>query len=312
MSDSTPDLAAVVRSFASVPGGLLPALHAVQRSVGHVPRSLIPELARTFGLGEAEVHGVLTFYHDFRTGPLAGPDVQVCRGEACQARGGRATWEAALDAADGQDVEVREVFCLGLCAQGPTVAVDGRLHVGVDAADAVGIVGHAVRQRAVPPRQDPPTPGDVVVYVPRDAAALAVGADDVATMIEADERATVVRTGSRGMLWLEPMVEVATPRGRIAYGPVTTRDVPRLLATGMLDGADHALCLGPVEELDWLRRQRRVTFARVGVVDPRDAADYEAHGGLAGLRRALALAPADVVAEVTAFAVGAVLPSPPA
>ena len=300
MSDSTPDLAAVVRSFASVPGGLLPALHAVQRSVGHVPRSLIPELARTFGLGEAEVHGVLTFYHDFRTGPLAGPDVQVCRGEACQARGGRATWEAALDAADGQDVAVREVFCLGLCAQGPTVAVDGRLHVGVDAADAVGIVGHAVRQRAVPPRQDPPTPGDVVVYVPRDAAALAVGADDVATMIEADERATVVRTGSRGMLWLEPMVEVATPRGRIAYGPVTTRDVPRLLATGMLDGADHALCLGPVEELDWLRRQRRVTFARVGVVDPRDAADYEAHGGLAGLRRALALAPADVVAEVTA------------
>ena len=272
----------------------------MQSAAGYVPRSLIPQLARTFRLGEAEVHGVLTFYHDFRTEPLAGPDVQVCRGEACQARGGRATWAAALDAADGQDVSVREVFCLGLCAQGPTLAVDGRLHVGVDAADAVGIVGHAVRQRVVPPREDPPTPGQVVVYVPRDAAALAVGADDVATVIEADDRATVVRTGSRGMLWLEPLVEVATPSGRVAYGPVTARDVPRLLAAGMLDGADHPLCLGPVEELDWLRRQQRVTFARVGVVDPRDAADYEAHGGLDGLRRALSMAPAEVVAEVTA------------
>ncbi|MFJ3669751.1 formate dehydrogenase beta subunit [Streptomyces sp. NPDC090106] len=143
------------------------------------------------------------------------------------------------------------------------------------------------------------------IYVPRDSAARSVGADEVAQALrqaseQGDVDLDVVRNGSRGMLWLEPLVEIVTPEGRVGYGPVAPEDVDGLLAAGLLDGADHPLRLGLVDELPWLARQNRVTFARVGVTDPLSTDDYLAHGGLTGLRAALALAPADVVAEVTA------------
>ncbi|MCX5330160.1 MULTISPECIES: NADH-quinone oxidoreductase subunit NuoF [unclassified Streptomyces] len=149
-----------------------------------------------------------------------------------------------------------------------------------------------------------PSHSAVTVYVPRDSAARSVGADEVAGALQraatrGDFAIDVLRNGSRGMLWLEPMVEVATPRGRVGYGPVTPEDVDGLLAAGLLDGADHPLRLGLVDELPWLARQNRVTFARVGVIDPLSPQDYVEHGGLTGLRAALELAPADVVAEVT-------------
>ncbi len=142
------------------------------------------------------------------------------------------------------------------------------------------------------------------VYVPRDAAARSVGADEVAQQLqravfEGELDVDVVRNGSRGLLWLEPLVEVVTPEGRIGYGPVTPDDVPDLLAAGLLDGGEHPLRLGPVGQLPWLARQNRVTFARVGVTDPLSPEDYEAHGGLQGLRAALEMTPADVVTEVT-------------
>lgn len=148
------------------------------------------------------------------------------------------------------------------------------------------------------------TRNTATVYVPRDAAARSVGADEVAQQIqlaaiEGGFGVDVVRNGSRGLLWLEPLVEVVTPEGRIGYGPVTPEDVPDLLAAGTLDGADHPLRLGPVDQLPWLARQNRVTFARVGVTDPLSPEDYEAHGGLQGLRAALEMEPADVVTEVT-------------
>ncbi|WP_046256162.1 formate dehydrogenase beta subunit [Streptomyces sp. WM6386] len=149
-----------------------------------------------------------------------------------------------------------------------------------------------------------PSHSATTVHVPRDSAARSVGADEVAGALQraaarGDFAIDVVRNGSRGMLWLEPMVEVATPRGRVGYGPVTPEDVDGLLAAGLLDGADHPLRLGLVDELPWLARQNRVTFARVGVIDPLSPQDYVEHGGLLGLRAALELAPADVVAEVT-------------
>ncbi|MFT3664078.1 formate dehydrogenase beta subunit [Piscinibacter sp.] len=141
------------------------------------------------------------------------------------------------------------------------------------------------------------------VYVPRDAAALAAGADEVAERIAAEAAARgraihLVRNGSRGMFWLEPLVEVATPLGRVAYGPVTADDVPGLFDAGLLEGAAHALCHGATERIPYLAKQERLTFARVGVTDPLSLADYEAHEGWAGLRRALALAPAAIVQEV--------------
>jgi len=143
----------------------------------------------------------------------------------------------------------------------------------------------------------------VTVYVPCDSSARSVGADEVADRISAAAASgraiRLVRNGSRGLLWLEPLVEVLTADGRIGYGPVQPEDVDGLLASGMLDGGDHPLRLGPVEDLPWLADQTRLTFARVGVVDPRAADDYQSHGGLRGLQRAVEMAPADVVAEVT-------------
>ncbi len=142
------------------------------------------------------------------------------------------------------------------------------------------------------------------VYVPRDAAARSVGADEVAAAIAtaaaaAGRPVTIVRNGSRGMLWLEPLVEVETAAGRLAYGPVTPDDVAGLVAAGLLDGAEHPLGLGLTDELPWMRAQERVTFARVGLIDPLSLEAYEAQGGWAGLRRALAMTPAEVVKEVT-------------
>jgi formate dehydrogenase iron-sulfur subunit len=144
----------------------------------------------------------------------------------------------------------------------------------------------------------------VTVYVPRDSAARSVGADEVAdSLARAAARQgrpiRVVRNGSRGMLWLEPLVEVATPDGRIGYGPVAASDVDGLVAAGLLDGAELPQRLGVVEELPWLATQNRVTFARMGVTDPLSPDDYLRHGGLVGLVRALESSPAEVVAEVT-------------
>jgi formate dehydrogenase iron-sulfur subunit len=141
----------------------------------------------------------------------------------------------------------------------------------------------------------------VTVYVPRDSAARSVGADEVAAELSEllGDRIRLVRNGSRGMLWLEPLVEVETAEGRVAYGPVQPADVVSLLDCGLLEGGDHALRLGRTDQIQWLSSQQRVTFTRVGVTDPLAPADYVAHGGLAGLRRALALDPEQVVEEVT-------------
>jgi formate dehydrogenase iron-sulfur subunit len=144
----------------------------------------------------------------------------------------------------------------------------------------------------------------ITVYVPADAVALALGADAVAKAIgdEAQRHGKVVRivrNGSRGMFWLEPLVEVATPHGRIAYGPVAATDVAGLFDHGFLEGNAHPLCLGPADEIPYLARQRRVTMKRVGITDPRSLADYLAHGGGLGLAKARAMAPTEIVQAVT-------------
>ncbi len=141
-------------------------------------------------------------------------------------------------------------------------------------------------------------------YIPCDSTALALGADAVARSIVAESAqrqldVTIVRNGSRGLFWLEPMIEVATPGGRIAYGPVAATDIPSLLDAGLLTGGAHALCLGPVEDIPYLKRQQRISLRRVGVTDPLSVEDYLAHGGTLGLRRALDMTAAEIVKEVT-------------
>jgi formate dehydrogenase iron-sulfur subunit len=144
----------------------------------------------------------------------------------------------------------------------------------------------------------------VTLYVPCDAAALALGADEVASAIiqQAAKHGldiNIVRNGSRGLFWLEPVVEVVTAQGRIAYGPVTAADVPKLFAADFLQGGKHALRLGDIEAHPYLAQQQRVSLRRVGVVDPRSLADYLAHGGGKGLAAARAMQPAAIVQAVT-------------
>ena len=148
----------------------------------------------------------------------------------------------------------------------------------------------------------------VLVFVPCDALSIALGADEVAERIigEAAARSldvTVVRNGSRGLYWLEPMIEVDVDGTRHAYGPVDADDIPQMLDAGLLDAGSHRTGLhrtelGPTDQIPELARQTRLTFERVGVVDPRSLDDYLAHGGFQGLRRALAMSPGDVVDEV--------------
>jgi formate dehydrogenase iron-sulfur subunit len=145
-----------------------------------------------------------------------------------------------------------------------------------------------------------------VVRVPVDTAARSVGADEVAAAIE-HQTATrgidvsVVRTSSRGALWLEPLVEVLTVDGPMAYGPLEVADVRALLDTGWPHerAPEHPRALGPVADIDWLARQDRLLFARAGETEPLSTLDYETHGGLSGLRRAVTMTPADVVEEVS-------------
>ncbi|MEA3107175.1 MAG: formate dehydrogenase iron-sulfur subunit [Gammaproteobacteria bacterium] len=143
------------------------------------------------------------------------------------------------------------------------------------------------------------------IYVPRDAAALGVGADQTAQaiVVEAQRRGIdveLIRNGSRGLLWLEPLVEVDVAGTRVAYGPVQAHDVAALFEAGFTAGHPHPLGHGATEQIPYLKRQERLTFARVGLTDPRSLSDYLVHGGYRGLRTALALKPDDIVARVTA------------
>jgi formate dehydrogenase iron-sulfur subunit len=144
----------------------------------------------------------------------------------------------------------------------------------------------------------------IKIYVPRDSAALAVGADEVARTIAKEAAAKkigieIIRTSSRGMFWLEPFVEVDTPKGRVGFGPVRPGDVKGLFKAGFHEGKKHRLGHGAVDALPYLKNQERLTFARAGITDPLSIADYRAHGGFEGLAKALRLSGADVVKEVT-------------
>jgi len=141
------------------------------------------------------------------------------------------------------------------------------------------------------------------VFVPADTTACALGADAVAALITeiAGSRGIdieLVRNGSRGAFWLEPLVEVETEAGRMAFGPVTPDEVAGLFESGFPRETDHALALGPVTEIDWLASQQRITFARAGWIDPLSLADYRATGGYKGLEHALKITPQAIVDAV--------------
>ena len=142
------------------------------------------------------------------------------------------------------------------------------------------------------------------IYIPRDSSALAVGAEKVAATVALEAKARgldveMIRNGSRGLYWLETMIEVATEQGRVAYGPVKVKDVASLFDADFIHGKPHPLYLGFTEEIEWLKKQQRLTFARVGITDPVSLEDYLAHDGYRGLKNALKLSGADIVKIVT-------------
>ncbi len=308
-----------LHAHAHQPGALLPVLHDLQDRLGHIPPEAWAPVARALRLSQAEVHGVLSYYAHFRRTPPGRRVIQVCRAESCLACGADTLLEQAEALLgctlhhtrhDGE-VTLEPVACLGLCAASPALAVNGQPHARLSPSGLEAVFSHA------PPTDPSPDPLRSVsanepplrVWIPRDATAIALGADDVAQALkaagaQAPRAVEVVRNGSHGLFWLEPMIEVETPLGRQAFGPVTAADLPSLLEAGLLSGGDaparhHPLSLGPTQALSALAGQQRLTFARVGVVDPLSLEDFERHGGGSGLRQALAMTSEQIVDAVT-------------
>jgi len=307
-------VSAAIERHAHRPGALLPLLHEVQQRLGYLPEDCVAPIARALNLSRAEVHGVITFYRDFRRQPPGRRIVQVCQAEACRSMGGERLMAHACGrlgcapygrSGDGE-FSLEPVYCLGQCASAPAAVIDGQVHARMTATRFDELLDHGSRPLPCPS----PAGGEgkdkrtgITVCVPCDSTALAVGAGDVAAAIAAQAAARgievdLVRNGSRGMFWLEPLVEVATSSGRVGYGPVSVHEVASLFDAGFLAGGAHPLALGLIDELTWLKPQQRLTFARVGLTDPQSLADYEAHEGFLGLRRALAMTPEAIVAEV--------------
>jgi formate dehydrogenase subunit gamma len=141
-AQKTADISHLVTQFQSVPGGLLPLLHAIQGELGYVPESTVPAIATGLNLSRAEVHGVISFYHDFKTHPVGRHRVQICRAEACQSMGSRQLEAHAKQAlgidyhettADGS-ISLEPVYCLGNCACSPSVRINDDIVARVDAA----------------------------------------------------------------------------------------------------------------------------------------------------------------------------------
>ena len=132
-------LAEIIADHAHREGPLLPILHACQHAFGCVDAAAEAQIAKALNLSRAEVHGVVSFYHDFTPAPDPRPAVELCRAEACQARGVEALVAAAQGAAGGR-VNLKTVYCLGLCSAGPAARVGDTLHARLDEAALVALV----------------------------------------------------------------------------------------------------------------------------------------------------------------------------
>ena len=131
-------IAEILRRHEGRAGALLPILNEVQAALGHVPAAAVPLIAEALNLSRADVHGVVTFYHDYKSAPAGRPVIKLCRAEACQARGVEAL--APVFETD-ERIEVETVYCLGLCASGPSAMVGDRVFARLDEAGARKLIG---------------------------------------------------------------------------------------------------------------------------------------------------------------------------
>ena len=313
------EIPALVAEMGQRPGALLPILHALQDRFGYIPKTSIVMIAQGLNLSRAEVHGVVSFYHFFRTSPPGRHVIQICASESCQATGGRALEAHARlrlgidfhETTPDGEVTLEPVYCLGNCACSPAIRVNRAVH-GPMSPQAFDQVLADLPSRDPHPSAweiDLPiaTDADAVIklYVPRDTTTIALGADEVAAGLHSGIVAqglplSIVRNGSRGLYWLEPMLELETDAGRIAFGPIQVAGVEAFLESKpWLHPSKHPQYLGLTEDIPFLKHQQRLTFGRVGRIDPLSLSDYEAEEGFVGLRRALSISPEAIVREVT-------------
>lgn len=127
-------VAGIIAQQRTRPGALLPILHAIQDAVGYVPADSVIQIALALNLSRAEVHGVITFYHHFRTTPPPRHSIQICRAEACQSMGGERLAdhvEKKVSGCKSGEYDLQPVYCLGLCANAPALMIDETLHARV-------------------------------------------------------------------------------------------------------------------------------------------------------------------------------------
>lgn len=144
----------------------------------------------------------------------------------------------------------------------------------------------------------------ISIYIPRDTAAIAMGVEELIEPILAQAKTqgielNIIRNGTRGLLWLEPLIEVLTEQGRVAYGPIFEEDLDSLFAANWLHGGAHPLCHGLTEDIPYLKNQERLTFAKVGIIDPSNIDDYAKHGGWNGLKNALTLSDEAIISHIS-------------
>ena len=270
---------------------------------GYIDDAAIPLMADALNISRAETLGVISFYHDFRRSPIDGRVLKLCRAESCQAMGCedlvshlRVRHGIEVDGADeGSELHVKSVYCLGNCALSPAALLTANRSAASTA------IASTRSSRAPKGKRNERAAYSFPRTLRRCRSARTLVAD--AILDEARRRGldiAIVRTGSRGLFWLEPLVEVETAAGRVGYGPVAPDEAAELFEAGFLDGGPHPKALGRVEDIPYLARQQRLIFARCGQTDPLSLDDYRRHGGFRGLERALSLGPKATVEEVLA------------
>ncbi len=305
-------VAAVVARLGTQAAPLLPLLHQIQAQLGHIPPDAVAHIAEALNLSRAEVHGVISFYHFFRSTPAGEHTIQLCRAEACQAAGAK-TLEQHIrrclktdyhqTSKDGR-FSLEPVYCLGNCACSPSLRIGNKVYSEVSEAKFDALIAQLTDADESTQLPDTQKKGSVTLFIPRDTSACARGADEIAltaarSIQEQNLDLRIVRNGSRGLYWLEPLVEVEIEGERHGFGPLDTQGIQDLLADYPWQAIPkHPCYLGKVEDLPYLAKQQRVTFSRVGIIDPLSIEDYKEHGGFQGLKAALTRSAQQIVDDV--------------